>query len=198
LTCSKDKDGNISNAVNKDKDGNPVALSSDALQLVTAINDHSVKVEVSASIKATHTSTDRLMVGGAFIGSEITDKKATSPAGEEVYVVNAKQGINPNVLSAADEVHGKPGANTLHEATEAYYGALISQKSYKSSGPGSDTNPTCLAAHGAATPQSGEIRSRFLDKMGGPTPGMLPGVIYAVQFYVIDSKGKEVEIMRFK
>lgn len=59
--------------LSKDKDGNPATLSSDAQQLATAIDDHSVKVEVSASIKAMHTSTDRLVVGGAFMGNEVID-----------------------------------------------------------------------------------------------------------------------------
>ena len=40
----------------------------------------------------------------------------------------AEQSVNPNVLGKISEAHDKPGADMLHEVTEAYQGALISQK----------------------------------------------------------------------
>ncbi|AXY75526.1 hypothetical protein D3H65_16750 [Paraflavitalea soli] len=136
------------------------------------------------------------MIGGAFMGNTVTGERTTNPVGQVVPEVHAKNEINPAVLRRADELFERPGGNTLHEVTEAYQGALISQLNRVSAGVGSETNPIYKAAHSAATEQSGEIRSRYLDRMGFPTPGMLPGVIQGAEFYAVDAQGRERPIMR--
>jgi len=110
-------------------------------------------------------------------------------------VVVANQEINPAVLRKADAAFGTVGKMTLHEVTEAYQGALISQRSGVSAGVGSSTNPTYLTAHATAVNQTGVIRSRFVDRYGGETPGLLPGVIYGVQFLAQKPGGGEAVIM---
>lgn len=198
ITLTMDDKGKLSYSVNKDGSGKAVTLSNDAQQLANAIDDHSVKVEVASSIKATETSTGKLMVGGAFMGNTVTSETAVNPSGQTVPVVEARQEINPEVTKSADNFFGTPGKLVLHEVTEAYQGALISQQSGVSAGVGSMTNQTYLSAHAAAVPQSGNIRSRFVDRYGGETPGMLPGVIYGVQFLAVDKNGKEKVIMEKK
>jgi hypothetical protein len=198
LTLTKDNNGKLSYTTNKDASGNNLNLNADAQQLVNAIDDHSVNVEVKSSINASETSTGNLMVGGAFMGNTVTNQTAVNPSGQTVPVVNAKQEINPAVLKKADAVFGTPGKTTLHEVTEAYQGAIISQKSGVSAGVGSQINQTYLTAHNNAVPQPGVIRSRFVDKFGGETPGLLPGVIYAVQFLARSNNGTEQIIMEKK
>ena len=47
--------------------------------------------------------------------------------------VTARQEVNPEVLGAMSNAYGKPGQDMMHEVTEAYQGALISQRSGVSS-----------------------------------------------------------------
>lgn len=130
-------------------------LSNDAQQLVNAVNDHSITVNVAATSN-TVTSTGNLYIGGAFMGNTVT----TSSTGN---TVSANQEINPGVLGTMSTYYNKPGADTLHEVTEAYQGAVMSQTSGVSSGMGGQANSVYPQAHNAATPQSGPVNQVVYD-----------------------------------
>jgi hypothetical protein len=93
-----------------------------------------------------------------------------SKSGEKSTVV-ANQEINPKILSAADVVGRKPGDNTLHEVTEAYQGALLSQSSGVSSPNSATTGLVYPAAHDAATDQVAPIAEKRYDLMGNVITG---------------------------
>jgi len=118
LTLSKDdKTGKISSTGEAKTEGDK--------KLSETINSTSIKVEVTATDK-TNTSQGNLFIGGAFMGNTV--KKTTNG-----NTVDASQTINPEVLGTMSNAHGVPGQDALHEITEAYQGALISQKSGVSS-----------------------------------------------------------------
>ena len=93
-------------------------LSKDAQQLTDAIDNSSIVVNVNAENTTTTTSGD-LYIGGAFMGNTVTK-------GEGGNTVTAEQDVNPGILEKMSTTHNKPGADMLHEVTEAYQGALIS------------------------------------------------------------------------
>lgn len=139
------------------------ALNSNSQQLANAINDHSVTVNVAAE-NTKLTAAGNLYIGGAFGGNTVT----TSPNGN---TVSTNQEINPTVLSTADNYYGSSGSLTLHEVTESYQGALISQASGISVGPAtaadaSNPNSVYNQAHNAATPQNMTINQNVYDASG--------------------------------
>ena len=138
-------------------------IGNDSKQLTAAIDDHSITVKVDATNNKT-TSTGNLFIGGAFGGNTVTP--STTPGG--TATVTANQEINPTVLSKSDAPFGpdKAGDNTLHEVTEAYQGAKISQASGVSSGNANAANSVYPAAHAAATPQVGAIYQTVYDANG--------------------------------
>lgn len=144
-------------------------LNSSSQQLVNAIDDHSITVTATAT-NNTVTSTGNLYIGGAFMGNTVT----TSASGN---TVSAQQEINPTVLGTMSTYYNKPGADTLHEVTEAYQGAKISQASGVSSGVNGTPNSVYNQAHSSATPQSGVVRETIYDAQGN-TLQMLPGGVY--------------------
>lgn len=135
--------------------------NADATQLTKAIDDHSVTVNVTATSNTTD-SKGNLYIAGAFEGNTVTP--AATPGGTNTVVAN--QEINPDVASKSDSYYGKPGANTLHEVTEAYQGAKMSQASGVSSGDSKAAGSVYSAAHNAATPQAGPIFQTMYDKVG--------------------------------
>jgi RHS repeat-associated protein len=136
-------------------------VGADAQQLTTAIDDHSINVNVDATNNKT-TSNGSQFVGGAFGGNTVTPSTTTGGTA----TVNANQEINPTVLAASDAPYGKAGANTLHEVTEAYQGAKLSQASGVSSGDSNAAGSVYQAAHTAATPQAGPINARYYNQDG--------------------------------
>jgi hypothetical protein len=68
-------------------------------------------------------------------------------------------------LGATDAYYGKPGANTLHEITESYEGAEISQVVGYSS-PNAKTSTIYTMAHQLAAPQAGPIFETVYDAQG--------------------------------
>jgi hypothetical protein len=80
--------------------------------------------------------------------------------------VVANQQINPETLSKIDSYYGKPGANTLHEITEAYQGAKLSQQSGISSPDANSKQSVYNLAHATATLQAGPVNERRYDKVG--------------------------------
>ena len=167
LLLNMDSKGNVTYTVEKDaKTGNPITLSSDAQQLVSSIDDHSVSVNLKAN-NSNFTSTGNFFNGGAFMGNTVTPVIGPEESGKPLKpYVEANQEVNPNFLSSADNAASKPGASTLHEVTEAYQGAKISQASGISSGNSTASGTVYTQAHNAATPQAGAIYQNVIDASG--------------------------------
>jgi hypothetical protein len=166
-----------------------VTPNADATKLTKAIDDHTVTVNVNATNN--HSMGPNLFVGGAFEGNQVTPSSTPGALPN----VTANQEINPNVLAKSDEPYGKPGANTLHEVTEAYEGAKISQASGVSSPMAGMPGSVYSAAHAAATPQAGNVSETIYDSRGNViTPG--PLVIPArVEFWVQPQGGSKSVIL---
>lgn len=161
--------------------------NADATQLTTAIDDHSVTVNVNATDERT-----QAVGGDAFNGNTVTPS-----SNEEPPQVDAKQTVNPDVTSTADNFYGKPGANTLHAVTEGYQGAKISQASGTDAEPaimdanGKVSNSVYNSAHNAATPQSGSINAGFVDAQGK----IIPTSVGAIHFSIyVQKPGDALEI----
>jgi len=136
-------------------------LSKDAQQLANAIDNSSIVVNVNAD-NTTATQSGDLYIGGAFSGNTVTK-------GEGGNTVVAEQEVNPGVLGKMSTAHGKPGADMLHEVTEAYQGALISQKKGVSSPASNKAGSVYPQAHNRATRQSGQVYERIYDASGKET-----------------------------
>ncbi len=184
------------------------ARSNSDKQLLKAINSSNVVVNVTAT-NNTNTSTGNLYVGGAFMGNSIstettttvTNNKPFTEISETYTTVTAQQEVNPGVLGKMSTANGKPGADMLHEVTEAYQGAeisLASGVSSPSSGPGS----VYQTAHNNATKQSGIVTERIYDSSGNQmqmTPsGGYPSGVKSADWYVKDKNGNIVVIQRLK
>ncbi len=188
LNLSMDANGKVSyTQVGTEK------LSKDAQQLTTAINDNSVVVNINAE-NTTNTQSGKLYIGGAFSGNTVTK-------GANGNTVVAEQEVNPGVLNKVSTAHGKPGADILHEVTEAYQGGLISQKSGVSSPASNQSGSVYQRAHNRATNQSGQIFERIYDASGNemqmsPSGGYPTGVKGA-DWYVNDRKGNKVVDLSF-
>lgn len=141
-------------------------LDKGSKKLAEAIDNHSVIVNVNATDNKTD-SKGRLSVGGSFQGNQIIEGGGQ---GGTTNSVIATQDINPNVLSAADSYYDKPGANTLHEVTEAYEGGKMSLASGVSSGDAKAEGSVYEKAHGAATKQAGPIFETVFDVAGNKLP----------------------------
>jgi RHS repeat-associated protein len=166
--------------------GTAVPANAESQQLMNAIDDHSITVNVEATNNKM-TSTGNLFIGGAFMGNTVSSNSVLPLGGKvpsAVSAVQANQEINPNVLGASDAPYGKPGGNTLHEVTEAYQGAKLSQTSKISSGNASAVGSVYPSAHNAATPQAGSIIQTVYDRHGNivaPTNPAAVKVVYTVQ-----------------
>jgi RHS repeat-associated protein len=164
LTLSMDTKGNVSYTQNNlDK-----SLSAETRQLTTAIDDYSVTVNVKAE-NTTQTSTGNLYIGGAFMGNEVTQVFPGfegNTSSNSVNIVNANQEVNPKRLGNVSDAHGKHGTDMLHEVTEAYQGAKISQSTGISSPIGGQAGSVYSQAHRAATPQSGKIFETIYNNKG--------------------------------
>ncbi|MDR0618871.1 MAG: DUF6443 domain-containing protein [Bacteroidales bacterium] len=152
------KDGKISYEANG-------KLKGEAKRLARIIDDNSVNVNLKTTNKTT-TSTDQLFIGGAFMGNEISADGT----------ITANQEINPAVLGCADEFTQTPGKMIMHELTEAYEGAKISQKLGISVGRATQIdvdNPNSIynRAHNKATSQT-PVYQTVYDKNGRVTTGI--------------------------
>lgn len=166
--------------------------NANATQLTTAIDDHSITVNVNTTAGKT-TANGQLFIGGAFGGNTVT--AASTPGGKATVVAN--QDVNPTVLGASDAPYGKAGANTLHEVTEAYQGAKLSQASGVSSGVANAPGSVYPAAHAAATPQAGPIYETVYDARGNVLPaGSYQGAVRA-DYSVRPANAPPVIIMTF-
>lgn len=160
-------------------------LTAGAAQLVNAVDSQSITVNVVAENTKT-TSTGNLYIGGAFMGNTVT---AGDPLLGGGNTVSTQQEINPGVLSSADNYFGTSGSLTLHEVTESYQGALITQASGTSVGPATNAdaaNPSSvyMRAHNAATPQNMAVNQNVYDAQGNQLQSPFTGatrVDYTVQ-----------------
>jgi RHS repeat-associated protein len=147
----------------------PVIPSAGAQQLMAAIDDHSITVNVQATNNSV-TSNGKIFVGGAFMGNTVNN--APGPVvSSGLPTVQTQQEINPNVLSSADNYYGTPGSLTLHEVTESYQGGKIAQQTEVSAQPATQVdadNPTSVysRAHHAATPQIMDVTQTMYDNRG--------------------------------
>ena len=190
LNLSMDAGGKVSYAAVQG-----ATIGADAKQLTAAIDDHSITVNVDATNNKT-TSGGNLFIGGAFGGNTVTS--ASTPGG--TATVSAKQEINSTVLGASDAPYGKAGGNTLHEVTEAYQGAKLSQISGVSSGSANTLGSVYPAAHAAATPQAGPINETLYNSAGKVmtmTPqGSYPAGVTKVEWSVTDKSGNLIIIQK--
>jgi RHS repeat-associated protein len=161
LKLSMDQNGTVSYKVRR------ADISENAQQLMTALDDHSVNVNVNAS-NSTKTSADEVLVGGAFMGN------STSVTGETT-VTNAEQEVNPAELKKQSKYYGKPGADMLHEVTEAFQGAKISQESGVSSPRSGQPGSVYDAAHNKATKESGKQYMDIQNAQGQSVNEQTPG-----------------------
>lgn len=160
LTLSMDANGKVT--YTQTSNG---TLSSDAQQLVNAIDDSSIVINVVANDTET-TSSGNFFVGGAFMGNTVTQ-------GQNGNTVSAVQEINPEVLATFGNANKSPGKGTLHEVTEGYQGALVSQQSGISSPRADQPGSVYNTAHANAVPQPGKITVRYL----GPDQNRGRGVV---------------------
>jgi hypothetical protein len=123
-------------------------------ELLEVINSTSIDVQVTATSSA-QTSEENLFVGGAFMGNTVTETESGN-------TVVANQEVNPQVLGRMSKLNNAPGQDMLHEVTEAYEGAKISQQSGVSAGPATaadqkNSGSVYMRSHNAAVPQSGSM-----------------------------------------
>jgi len=158
-------------------------------KLAEAINSTSVKVNVTAENTSTTTSKGSY-VGGAFMGNTVTN-------GANGNTVVAEQEVNPTVLGKMSSAHGKPGADMLHEVTEGFEGALISQKKGVSSPASNTAGSVYEKAHSRATKQSGNVYETVYDGSGKVIQSTDPNA-RMVQWHVIGKNRKEIVIQTIK
>jgi len=153
-------------------------------KLLKVINSTSVAVGISAE-STTTTDSQQLYVGGAFSGNALNGEDGD-------YSVSAKQEVNPGVLEKASTANGKPGADMLHEVTEAYEGGLISLKRGSSSPEAGQPGSAYNKAHRRATKQSGDITETYYNSankvVNADADGNYPGATKAV-WTVTDKDG---------
>jgi RHS repeat-associated protein len=175
ITLSMGDDGKVSYTTNTDK-----KLRGDAKRVAGMINEKSISVNIVTTDKNV-TSTGNLMVGGSFMGNTVkTDANG-------VVTVDARQEVNPNVLGKGDA--GKTGKMMMHEVTEAYQGAKISQTSGISSPRAGINGSVYEQAHDSATPQN-PVYQQLYDRKGEITTDMRQAV--KAEWYVIKNKEREI------
>lgn len=191
LTLSMDNNGKVSYTQNVStvNANGKVSVNANTQQLMSAIDDHTITVNVTAENTKT-TSSGQLYIGGAFGGNTVSqDIPQGGAAPMAVKTVQTNQEINPTVLSTLDNAYNNPGASTLHEVTESYQGAKLSQASGISSPVAGQPNSVYTQAHASATPQGGAVYENLLDANGntvqrlpnGNPPSNTASVNYATQ-----------------
>ena len=141
-------------------------LRGDAKRLAEIIDDQSITVNLITTSK-NETSTGSLLVGGAFMGNTVmTDDEGNN-------TVSAYQEVNPIVLGLADSHTNSMGKMMMHEVTEAYSGAQISQQRGFGAPPANleeakNPNSVYNKAHNKATPQT-PVYQTLYDKKGSVT-----------------------------
>lgn len=165
ITVSMDENGKLSYVRNEGED-----LNDAATRLTEAIDDHSVEVTINTTMKAEN-SKGGVLIGGAFMGNEVASDGT----------VKATNEYDTQTGSRIDAAYNKPGGTILHEITEAYEGAKISQASGRSSGPDGTPGSVYNAAHKAALKQPGPVTETRYDNKGNILPPTAPlGQVHGV------------------
>lgn len=143
-------------------------LSRAGRQAMKAFGSTSITVNIIAE-NTKETSTGNLYVGGAFMGNTVNADG----------MVTARQEVNPEVLGAMSNAYGKPGQDMMHEVTEAYQGALISQRSGVSSPISIQPGSVYPDAHNLAITQSRIIKEHYYNSAGREVQTLGPAVVRA-------------------
>ncbi len=149
ITLNWDKNnGYISYTIN---DKNNISL--EAKLMMSAVDNKNIQINMK-TVDGFKAPDGTPFIGGGFMGNTIMKDKEGN-----ILKIVAEQVINPDFLSKLDAAHGKPGATTIHEVSEAYYGALDSQSSGKNASRATETdvnnpNSAYRKAHDRAFPQS--------------------------------------------
>jgi hypothetical protein len=158
ITVAMNDQGKLSYTVNEGE-----KLNKQATRLTQAIDDHSVEVTVNTTMKAQN-SQGGVLVGGAFMGTKV---------GEDGTVKSVNEYDAPTG-GRVDAAYKKPGGTILHEITEGYEAAKISQRTGQSSGPDGTPGSVYNAAHKAALKQPGAITETHYDNKGNILPPGTP------------------------
>jgi RHS repeat-associated protein len=174
-------------------------LTAESQQLMDAISSTTITVNITA-ISGNTDANGNLVVAGSFDGNTVT----LTPDGNAVV---ANQTVIPKVLEKMSNAAGTPGQDMLHEITEAFQGALITQPTGVGVGVAKAANPNSVydRAHNSAVPQSGEVT----EIVYGGTPIMYPITrspwtgkysepITKVEWSVINTSGEKVIIQKLQ
>jgi RHS repeat-associated protein len=149
-------------------------LNKSSQTLIEIIDNSDITVNITTTDKK-ETSSGALLVGGAFMGTNVE-----LDANGNVVHTTAYQEVNPQVLNEADKYSSK-GTFMMHELTEAYEGAKISAKKKISSPNSKGDNSVYSEAHKNATTQPA-VYQRLFDKDGEQTKN--PKEAQKVEWYV--------------
>lgn len=144
LTLSMDDNGNVTYLrINENQ-----PLSVDSQKLVNAIDSPTIDVNIKAE-DSFRTSEGDIYIGGAFMGNTIDSNSH----------ITANQEVNPLVLENMSNANNQPGKDMLHEVTEAYSGALISQLNGTASPKSNQEGSVWDDAHNSVntSSQTGEV-----------------------------------------
>jgi RHS repeat-associated protein len=167
VSVAMNNDGKLSYTLDGGK------LNKGAKAIIKAIDDKTVTVNVNTTPYGRN-SKGGLIIGGAFMGNKVDANKN----------VVATQEFDTKSSANFDEANKKPGQTILHEISEAYEGAKMSQKAGVSSGDGNDPNSVYQAAHESRNTirQPGTITGKFVDSHGNISSseqGAVRGVYYS-------------------
>ncbi|UUC45204.1 hypothetical protein [Flavobacterium cerinum] len=148
-------------------------LSKGASELLAATSDSSVTVNVSATDNDITSGGEGPLLG--FFGGNKSDNpsiESSLPGAPDQKIV-ANQEVNADALGKLSNINGNPGQAMLHEVTEAYRGAVITQadgnSGVRSTANNDDGgNPTSVyrRAHDGAVSQGGNISEHFYNAQG--------------------------------
>ena len=158
-------------------------LNSAAKKVIKMIDNCDITVNLETR-NSSQTSTGNLFIGGVFMGNNVELDKDGN-----VQSVTANQEINPNVLGKADKF-SKEGTFVMHELTEAYEGAKISQTKKVSSPKSNEEGSFYQKAHNKATVQP-PVYQKILDINGNITNNVQEAA--RVEWYVKPSPNSTKE-----
>ena len=137
---------------NLDNTGGYYNLESELLARI--INDNTICVNIrTLNTQEIVQDINNYVLVGSFYGN-IYDKNSN--------VVYALQIVDPIILNSISSVNSTPGADMLHEVSEAYEGALIAKKESRSIGNSKEEPFLYKKAHERAYPQSGKVKADLI------------------------------------
>jgi hypothetical protein len=141
-------------------------ISEDGQKIMDAINDKTVHVEITANWR----SESDLVFGGTFGGNNIIGGVTTNGEFSSTSTYAYQTVIVPD-LTAMDNFYNKKGQTSLHEMTEAFFGAKLAEKNGISSLEKGKNNPYYIKAHEMAIPQSGKVDVFYYGRNNQPISG---------------------------